>query len=92
MCPLSKALHLIGQALLEEKSQLEAAADEEVAFDFSVKARGKWRPFCLGNVLLSRMSSFTIASPASNDDIHCLLQCPIDCFNFLFDDEVIKMS
>jgi hypothetical protein len=45
--PLSKALHLIGQALLEEKSQLEAAADEEVAFDFSVKARGTWRPYCL---------------------------------------------
>uniref|UniRef100_A0A8C5B1J1 E3 ubiquitin-protein ligase n=1 Tax=Gadus morhua TaxID=8049 RepID=A0A8C5B1J1_GADMO len=37
---VQRALHLIGQALLEEKSQLEAAADEEVAFDFSVKARG----------------------------------------------------
>uniref|UniRef100_A0A8C5C7P9 E3 ubiquitin-protein ligase n=1 Tax=Gadus morhua TaxID=8049 RepID=A0A8C5C7P9_GADMO len=36
---VQRALHLIGQALLEEKSQLEAAADEEVAFDFSVKAR-----------------------------------------------------
>ena len=40
--PLPKALHLIGQALLEEKAQLEAAAaDEEVAFDFSLKARGR---------------------------------------------------
>ncbi|KAG7277883.1 hypothetical protein CRUP_036283 [Coryphaenoides rupestris] len=38
---VQRALHLIGQALLEEKSQLEAAtADEEVAFDFSLKARG----------------------------------------------------
>lgn len=37
----TQALHLIGQALLEEKSQLEESTDEEVTFDFSLKARSK---------------------------------------------------
>ncbi|XP_061156540.1 E3 ubiquitin-protein ligase UBR1 isoform X3 [Syngnathus typhle] len=36
---IQRALHLIGQALLEEKSQLEDSASEEVTFDFSLKAR-----------------------------------------------------
>ncbi|XP_077394028.1 E3 ubiquitin-protein ligase UBR1 isoform X1 [Festucalex cinctus] len=36
---IQRALHLIGQALLEEKSQLEDNASEEVTFDFSLKAR-----------------------------------------------------
>ncbi|XP_010765338.1 E3 ubiquitin-protein ligase UBR1 [Notothenia coriiceps] len=36
---IQRALHLIGQALLEEKSQLEESTDEEVTFDFSLKAR-----------------------------------------------------
>lgn len=36
---LFQALHLIGQALLEEKTQLEACTVEEVTFDFSLKAR-----------------------------------------------------
>lgn len=35
----TQALHLIGQALLEEKTQLEDSTVEEVTFDFSVKAR-----------------------------------------------------
>ncbi|XP_062863007.1 E3 ubiquitin-protein ligase UBR1 [Trichomycterus rosablanca] len=34
-----RALHLVGQALLEEKTQLEASSVEEVTFDFSLKAR-----------------------------------------------------
>lgn len=34
----TQALHLIGQALLEEKSQLENRSVEEVSFDFSLKA------------------------------------------------------
>lgn len=34
-----QALHLVGQALLEEKNQLEACSVEEVTFDFSLKAR-----------------------------------------------------
>lgn len=34
----TQALHLIGQALLEEKSQLENRSVEEVGFDFSLKA------------------------------------------------------
>uniref|UniRef100_I3KW87 E3 ubiquitin-protein ligase n=1 Tax=Oreochromis niloticus TaxID=8128 RepID=I3KW87_ORENI len=39
---IQRALHLIGQALLEEKSQLENVTAEEVTFDFSLKAqRGK---------------------------------------------------
>ncbi|KAM3594627.1 uncharacterized protein V6R79_011104 [Siganus canaliculatus] len=36
---IQRALHLIGQALLEEKTQLEDSSVEEVLFDFSVKAR-----------------------------------------------------
>uniref|UniRef100_A0A3Q2YP77 E3 ubiquitin-protein ligase n=1 Tax=Hippocampus comes TaxID=109280 RepID=A0A3Q2YP77_HIPCM len=35
---IQRALHLIGQALLEEKSQLEDRTLEEVTFDFSLKA------------------------------------------------------
>lgn len=38
---ITQALHLIGQALLEEKTQLEDSTVEEVTFDFSVKARSK---------------------------------------------------
>ncbi|XP_051941847.1 E3 ubiquitin-protein ligase UBR1 isoform X3 [Hippocampus zosterae] len=37
---IQRALHLIGQALLEEKGQLEDRTLEEVTFDFSRKARG----------------------------------------------------
>ncbi|KAG7466311.1 hypothetical protein MATL_G00163480 [Megalops atlanticus] len=37
---VQRALHLIGQGLVEEKTQLEASSEEEVAFDFSLKARG----------------------------------------------------
>ncbi|XP_041668600.1 E3 ubiquitin-protein ligase UBR1 isoform X2 [Cheilinus undulatus] len=36
---IQRALHLIGQALLEEKMQLEGSSVEEVTFDFSLKAR-----------------------------------------------------
>ncbi|XP_058471362.1 E3 ubiquitin-protein ligase UBR1 isoform X1 [Solea solea] len=36
---IQRALHLIGQALLEEKTQLEDNGVEEVTFDFSLKAR-----------------------------------------------------
>ncbi|CAN9502154.1 unnamed protein product [Ophioblennius macclurei] len=36
---IQRALHLIGQALQEEKSQLEDSTVEEVTFDFSLKAR-----------------------------------------------------
>uniref|UniRef100_A0A8P4KKJ6 E3 ubiquitin-protein ligase n=1 Tax=Dicentrarchus labrax TaxID=13489 RepID=A0A8P4KKJ6_DICLA len=36
---IQRALHLIGQALLEEKTQLEDSTVEEVSFDFSLKAR-----------------------------------------------------
>uniref|UniRef100_A0A1A8DB74 E3 ubiquitin-protein ligase n=1 Tax=Nothobranchius kadleci TaxID=1051664 RepID=A0A1A8DB74_NOTKA len=36
---IQRALHLIGQALLEEKTQLESITVEEVTFDFSLKAR-----------------------------------------------------
>lgn len=36
--PPSQALHLIGQALLEERAQLENRTVEEVSFDFSLKA------------------------------------------------------
>ena len=37
----TQALHLIGQALLEEKMQLEDSTVEEVTFDFSLKARSE---------------------------------------------------
>lgn len=43
MCVIMQALHLIGQALLEEKTQLEHRTVEEVTFDFSLKARSKCR-------------------------------------------------
>uniref|UniRef100_A0A8B9KV12 E3 ubiquitin-protein ligase n=1 Tax=Astyanax mexicanus TaxID=7994 RepID=A0A8B9KV12_ASTMX len=36
---IQRALHLLGQALIEEKTQLEASNVEEVTFDFSHKAR-----------------------------------------------------
>ncbi|XP_042356374.1 E3 ubiquitin-protein ligase UBR1 [Plectropomus leopardus] len=36
---IQRALHLIGQALLEEKTQLEDSNVEDVTFDFSLKAR-----------------------------------------------------
>ncbi|XP_066525852.1 E3 ubiquitin-protein ligase UBR1 isoform X2 [Hoplias malabaricus] len=36
---IQRALHLIGQGLLEEKTQLEACSVDEVTFDFSHKAR-----------------------------------------------------
>ncbi|XP_076833759.1 E3 ubiquitin-protein ligase UBR1 [Brachyhypopomus gauderio] len=36
---VQRALHLVGQALLEEKTQLEASTVEDVTFDFSLKAR-----------------------------------------------------
>nr|XP_019940317.1 PREDICTED: E3 ubiquitin-protein ligase UBR1 isoform X1 [Paralichthys olivaceus] len=36
---IQRALHVIGQALLEEKTQLEDSTVEEVTFDFSLKAR-----------------------------------------------------
>lgn len=36
---IQRALHLIAQGLLEEKTQLEACTVEEVTFDFSLKAR-----------------------------------------------------
>ncbi|TKS86434.1 E3 ubiquitin-protein ligase UBR1 [Collichthys lucidus] len=36
---IQRALHLIGQALLEEKTQLEDSTVEDVTFDFSLKAR-----------------------------------------------------
>lgn len=41
---IMQALHLIGQALLEEKKQLEDRTVEEVTFDFSLKARSKCKP------------------------------------------------
>lgn len=37
----TQALHLIGQALLEEKTQLERSTVEEVTFDFSLKAHSE---------------------------------------------------
>uniref|UniRef100_A0A8C2DRQ5 E3 ubiquitin-protein ligase n=1 Tax=Cyprinus carpio TaxID=7962 RepID=A0A8C2DRQ5_CYPCA len=36
---IQRALHLVGQALLEEKTQLEGSSLEEVTFDFSLKAQ-----------------------------------------------------
>ncbi|XP_007553185.1 E3 ubiquitin-protein ligase UBR1 isoform X1 [Poecilia formosa] len=36
---IQRALHLIGQALVEEKTQLESGSVEDVTFDFSLKAR-----------------------------------------------------
>lgn len=42
-----QALHLVGQALLEEKTQLESSRAEEVTFDFSLKAQSKMLPFIL---------------------------------------------
>ncbi|XP_066551068.1 E3 ubiquitin-protein ligase UBR1 isoform X2 [Amia ocellicauda] len=36
---IQRALHLIAQALIEEKQQLETCSEEEVAFDFSLKAK-----------------------------------------------------
>uniref|UniRef100_A0A7N5ZUC6 E3 ubiquitin-protein ligase n=1 Tax=Anabas testudineus TaxID=64144 RepID=A0A7N5ZUC6_ANATE len=41
---IQRAVHLIGQALLEEKTQLEDSTVEEVTFDFSLKARSECNP------------------------------------------------
>uniref|UniRef100_A0A8C5E974 E3 ubiquitin-protein ligase n=1 Tax=Gouania willdenowi TaxID=441366 RepID=A0A8C5E974_GOUWI len=42
---IQRALHLIGQALLEEKTQLEDSTMDEVTFDFSLKARSECKAF-----------------------------------------------
>lgn len=44
---IMQALHLIGQALLEEKTQLEDRTVEDVTFDFTLKARSKWKRYHL---------------------------------------------
>lgn len=45
----------MGQALLEEKAQLEESTMEEVAFDFSLKARSEWNlmALCTAHLLFS---------------------------------------
>lgn len=43
--PTSQALHLIGEALIEEKTQLQDSTVEEVTFDFSLKARSEFNYF-----------------------------------------------
>lgn len=53
---LSQALHLIGQALLEEKAQLENNSVEEVTFDFSLKARGELKQPLLSTLIIYQIS------------------------------------
>lgn len=44
---LLQALHLVAQALLEEKTQLQGSNPEDVTFDFSLKAQSKISLFSL---------------------------------------------
>uniref|UniRef100_A0A671N1B0 E3 ubiquitin-protein ligase n=1 Tax=Sinocyclocheilus anshuiensis TaxID=1608454 RepID=A0A671N1B0_9TELE len=48
---IQRALHLVGQALLEEKTQLESSSTEEVTFDFSLKAQSKISPFVFSEIV-----------------------------------------
>lgn len=55
----TQALHLTGQALLEEKAQLENNSVEEVTFDFSLKARGELKqPLSLTLIIYQTCKSF----------------------------------
>ncbi|MCJ8736842.1 hypothetical protein PDJAM_G00016990 [Pangasius djambal] len=71
---IQRALHLVGQALLEEKNQLEACSVEEVTFDFSLKARkvGSDHGKSLFH-FLSKMKSYP-SLDAHNDMINWTLQ------------------
>ncbi|MEQ2171571.1 hypothetical protein GOODEAATRI_012147 [Goodea atripinnis] len=67
---LSLALHLIGQALVEEKTQLENSSVEDVTFDFSLKAREQGKSLFL---LLSKIKGLP-SLEAQKDLIKWLLQ------------------
>ncbi|XP_061751133.1 E3 ubiquitin-protein ligase UBR1 isoform X2 [Nerophis ophidion] len=71
---IQRALHLIGQALLEEKTQLEDRTVEEVTFDFSLKARRVGSEH--GKSLFLLLSKMKSARPleAQKDMILWLLQ------------------
>uniref|UniRef100_A0A8C9YU16 E3 ubiquitin-protein ligase n=1 Tax=Sander lucioperca TaxID=283035 RepID=A0A8C9YU16_SANLU len=67
---IQRALHLIGQALLEEKTQLEHSTVEEVTFDFSLKARKHGKSVFL---LLSKIKAVP-SLEAQNDMVKWVLQ------------------
>uniref|UniRef100_A0A8C4ELH8 E3 ubiquitin-protein ligase n=1 Tax=Dicentrarchus labrax TaxID=13489 RepID=A0A8C4ELH8_DICLA len=67
---IQRALHLIGQALLEEKTQLEDSTVEEVSFDFSLKARKHGKSVFL---LLSKIKAVP-SLEAQKDMIKWVLQ------------------
>uniref|UniRef100_A0A7N8XEN9 E3 ubiquitin-protein ligase n=1 Tax=Mastacembelus armatus TaxID=205130 RepID=A0A7N8XEN9_9TELE len=64
---IQRALHLIGQALIEEKTQLEDSTVDEVTFDFSLKAR------CSVFLLLSKIKGLP-SLEAQKDMVKWLLQ------------------
>uniref|UniRef100_A0A4W6F7L3 E3 ubiquitin-protein ligase n=1 Tax=Lates calcarifer TaxID=8187 RepID=A0A4W6F7L3_LATCA len=67
---IQRALHLIGQALLEEKTQLEDSSVEEVTFDFSLKARKQSKSVFL---LLSKIKALP-SLEAQKDMVKWVLQ------------------
>uniref|UniRef100_A0A671W5G1 E3 ubiquitin-protein ligase n=1 Tax=Sparus aurata TaxID=8175 RepID=A0A671W5G1_SPAAU len=67
---IQRALHLIGQALIEEKIQLEDSTVEEVTFDFSLKARKHGKSVFL---LLSKIKSVP-SLEAQKDMVKWVLQ------------------
>lgn len=76
-----QALHLIGQALLEEKNLLEACSVEEVTFDFSIKSRSMYTCHWGGNggsTACSVHALHTFSSP------HFLLEVGADHGKSLF--------
>ncbi|XP_015206315.2 E3 ubiquitin-protein ligase UBR1 isoform X1 [Lepisosteus oculatus] len=71
---IQRALHLIAQGLLEEKQQLEASSEEEVAFDFCLKAMSTGREH--GKSLLNFLEKMKSLPPleAQKDMIKWTLQ------------------
>uniref|UniRef100_A0A8C5EBF7 E3 ubiquitin-protein ligase n=1 Tax=Gouania willdenowi TaxID=441366 RepID=A0A8C5EBF7_GOUWI len=67
---IQRALHLIGQALLEEKTQLEDSTMDEVTFDFSLKARSECKSVF---ILLSKVKTMP-ALEAQKDMVKWVLQ------------------
>ncbi|XP_061600229.1 E3 ubiquitin-protein ligase UBR1 [Cololabis saira] len=71
---IQRALHLIGQALLEEKTQLEDSTVEEVAFDFSLKAHRVGSEHGKSVFLLLSKTKALPSLEAQKDTIKWLLQ------------------
>uniref|UniRef100_A0A7N8X0Y5 E3 ubiquitin-protein ligase n=1 Tax=Mastacembelus armatus TaxID=205130 RepID=A0A7N8X0Y5_9TELE len=71
---IQRALHLIGQALIEEKTQLEDSTVDEVTFDFSLKAR---KQGCSVFLLLSKIKGLPSLEAQKDMTPLCLNNCTV---------------